>query len=186
MTNSLYFLRHAETKIDLSIPAREWAITAEGAVLTKELARSEKFGDIDGIIHSSEVKARQTAEAFSEGLDIQMYQISGFDELAREHGGTLSDDEYRQRVLKTLTDLDSNVPGWESGRSAVDRFEDAVRKIDIMFHRKNVLIVSHGIVLMLYFSKLKGLESIVFERWNQLEFLAWGLVRDGRVLVDIV
>ncbi len=186
MTNSLYFLRHAETKVDLSIPARDWSITDQGAVLAKELATSDKFSMIDGIIHSSEDKARQTAEAFAEGLDVQMYQLSGLDEMVREHGGMLTDEEYRERILRTFTDLDSNVPGWESGSSALSRFEDAVRKIDIMFHRKNVLIVSHGIVLTLYFSKLKGLEAIAFERWSQLEFLAWGLVRDGHVLVDIV
>lgn len=186
LTNSIYFLRHAKTKVDLSMPARDWSITDEGLSLTKELAKSEKLSSIDGIIHSSELKARQTAEVFAEGLDVQMYQLSGFDELSREHGGVLSEDEYRDRVKRTLTNLDENVVGWESGSSALERFEDAVRKIDIMFHQKNILVVSHGIVLTLYFSKLKGFLDIAFERWSQLEFLAWGLVRDNRVLVDIV
>nr|KXH72196.1 MAG: hypothetical protein AM325_01610 [Candidatus Thorarchaeota archaeon SMTZ1-45] len=186
MSNSLYFLRHAETKIELSIPVREWSITNEGILLTRELAKSDQLSAIDGIIHSSEPKARQTAEIFAEGLDIQMYQISGFDELSREHEGKLTNEEYRDRVRRTLTNLEENVIGWESGADALKRFEDAVKKIDIMFHQKNILIVTHGIVLILYFSKLKGLLSIAFERWSQLEFLAWGLVRDGCVLVDIV
>ena len=186
MTNSLYFLRHAETKIVLSKPAREWSITKKGVSLAKELAASEKFSDIDGIIHSSEDKAKQTAEAFAEGLDVQMYQLSGLDELARNHEGKLNDEEYRERVHRTLNDPEKSVPGWESATSALKRFEDAVRKVDIMFHRKNVLIVAHGIVLTLYFCKLKNFQSIAYERWKQLKFLAWGLVRDGRVLVDIV
>lgn len=186
MTNSLYFLRHAETKVDLSTPVREWHITEEGARLTKELAMSEQLSVIDGIIHSSEEKAKQTAEIFAEDLEVQMYQLSGLDELAREHQGVLTDVEYRNRVRRTLSDPEGNVPGWESGASALQRFEDAVRKVDIMFHRKDVLIVSHGIVLTLYFCKLRSFEAIAFERWSQLEFLAWGLVRDGRVLVDIV
>ncbi|MFW9963374.1 MAG: histidine phosphatase family protein [Candidatus Sifarchaeia archaeon] len=186
MSNSLYFLRHAETKKDLSIPVREWSITNEGIFLTKELAKSEQLSTIDGIIHSSEPKARQTAEIFAEGLDVQMYQISGFDELSREHEGKLTDEEYRDRVRKTLTNLEENVIGWESGSDALHRFEDAVKKIDIMFYQKNILIVTHGLVLTLYFSKLKGLLTIAFERWSQLEFLAWGLVKEGRVLVDIV
>lgn len=186
LTNSLYFLRHAETKVDLSTPARDWPITVEGTELTRELANSEAFSSIDGIIHSSEGKARQTAEAFAEGLDVQIYQLSGFDELRREHEGKLTEEEYRDRVRRTLSNLEDRVPGWESGASALKRFEGATRKVDIMFHRKNVLIVSHGLVLTLYFSKLKGFEAIAFERWSQLQFLAWGLVRDGRVLVDIV
>ena len=186
MTNSLYFLRHAKTKVNLSKPARDWPITAEGAKLARELARSEKFSEIDGIIHSSETKAKQTAEAFADGLDVQMYQLSGLDELARDHGGKLNDEEYRGRIYRTFKTPEQSMPGWESAAAALDRFEDAVRKVDIMFHRKNVLIVSHGIVLTLYFSKLRNLQSIAYERWKQLEFLAWGLVRDQRVLVDIV
>jgi broad specificity phosphatase PhoE len=186
LTNSLYFLRHAETKVDLSKPAREWSITEEGVRLARELSKSEKLSEIDGIIHSSEDKAKQTAEIFAEGLDVQMYQLSGLDELAREHEGKLTEEEYRDRVRRTLSDLEKNVPGWESGVSALKRFEDAVRKVDIMFHQKNVLIVSHGIVMTLYFNKLKGFEAIAYERWSQLKFLAWGLVREGRVLVDIV
>jgi broad specificity phosphatase PhoE len=186
MTNSLYFLRHAATKVNLSKPAREWPITKNGVILAKELATSEKFSEINGIIHSSEVKAKQTAEAFAEGLDIQMYQLSGLDELARNHEGRLNDEEYRERVHRALSEPENGVLGWESANSALKRFEDAVKKVDIMFHQKNVLIVSHGLVLTLYFCKLKGLQGIAYERWKQLKFLAWGLVRDGRALVDIV
>jgi len=186
MTNSLYFLRHAETKVNLSKPAREWSITKDGALLVKELATSEKFSEIDGIIHSSEEKAKQTADAFAEGLDVQMYQLSGLDELARNHEGKLNDEEYRDRVYRTFSDWEKNVPGWESSASALKRFEDAVRKVDVMFHRKNVLIVTHGLILTLYFCKLKNFQAIAYERWKQLKFLAWGLVRDGRALVDIV
>lgn len=172
--------------MNLSAPAQTWSITLEGAKLAKELAKSEQMSVIDGIIHSSEQKAIQTAEVFAEDLDVQMYQLSGLDELARNHQGRLTADEYRDRVRTTLTEPDKNVPGWESAESALDRFEDAVRKLDIMFHRKNVLIVTHGIVLTLYFCKLKGFDAIAYERWSQLQFLSWGLVRDGRVLVDIV
>ena len=186
MTNSLYLLRHAETKVDFSTPVRDWPITVNGTEQARALAKSKAFSAIDGIIHSSEGKARQTAEVFAEGLDVQMYQISGLDELYREHEGILTNEEYRDRVRRTLIDPDRAVPGWESGTSALDRFEDSVKKIDIMFHQKNVLIISHGIVLTLYFCKLKGFESIAFERWSQLKFLSWGLVRDGGVLVDIV
>jgi broad specificity phosphatase PhoE len=186
MTNSLYFLRHAETKVNLSKPARDWPITKKGAALARELAKSERFSEINGIIHSSETKAKQTAEAFAEGLDVQMYQLSGLDELARNHEGKLNDEEYRERVHRTLREPEKSVPGWESGTSALKRFEDAVRKVDIMFHQKNVLIVSHGIIMTLYFCKLKGFEAIAYERWGQLKFLAWGLVLDNRVLVDIV
>ncbi|MFX1484344.1 MAG: histidine phosphatase family protein [Promethearchaeota archaeon] len=186
MSNSIYFLRHAETKFDPSLPVREWSITPDGLAKSKELAATEAFGFIEGIVHSSEKKARQTADAFAEGLDVQMYELSGFDELKREHEEILSEEEYRARVRDTLTNMDENVPGWESGTSALKRFESAVNKTNMMFHLKNILVVSHGIVLTAYFCKLKNFESIAFERWNQMKWLSWGLVRGNRVLIDIV
>jgi broad specificity phosphatase PhoE len=186
MSNSIYFLRHAETKVDLSAPAREWSITPNGLVKSKELASTEAFEVIQGIVHSSEKKARQTADAFADGLDVQMYELSGLDELMREHEGTLSDEEYRARVRDTLMDMENNQPGWESGAAALRRFESAVSKTNLMFHRKNILVVSHGIVLTAYFCKLKNFEAIAFERWSQLRWLSWGLVRGDRVLIDLV
>ncbi len=170
----------------MSTPAREWSITSDGLEKTKELASKEAFEEIQGIVHSSEKKARQTADAFSEGLDLQMYALSGLDELKREHEGALTDEEYRARVRETLMNMDDNAPGWESGAAALGRFESAVNKINMMFHRKNILVVSHGIVLTAYFCKLKNFQSIAFERWSQLKWLNWGLVRGGRVLIDIV
>ena len=186
MSNSIYFLRHAETEVDLSTPAREWAITSDGLVKFKELASTEAFGVIDGIVHSSEKKARQTADAFSDKLDVQKHELPGLDELKREHEGSLSNEDYRARVRETLMNMDNNTPGWESGASALRRFESAASKIDLMFHRKNVLVVSHGIVLTAYFCKLKNFQAIAFERWSQLKWVSWGLVKGGRVLIDLV
>ena len=186
MSNSIYFLRHAETQFDQSTPVHEWSITSNGLEKTKELASKEAFEVIQGIVHSNEKKARQTADTFAEGLDVQMYALSGLDELKREHEGALTDDDYRARVRETLVNMDEIAPGWESGAAALKRFESAVNKINMMFHRKNILVVSHGIVLTAYFCKLKNFQSIAFERWSQLKFLSWGLVRGDRVLIDIV
>ncbi|MFX1482964.1 MAG: histidine phosphatase family protein [Promethearchaeota archaeon] len=186
MLNSVYFLRHAETEVDLNIPVREWSITSEGRTESRELASTDAFGVIEGIVHSSEKKARQTADVFAEGLDVQMYELPDFDELRREHEKSIREDEYRVKVRATLTNMESNVPGWESGSEALRRFESGVKKIGLMFHRKTLLVVSHGIVLTAYFCKLKGFEAIAYERWNQLKWLSWGLVRGDRVLIDIV
>ncbi len=186
MTNSLYFLRHAETKFDPALPIIEWSVTPEGLAKTKELASTDAFGVIEGIVHSSEKKARQTADVFAEGLNVQMYELPGLDELKREHEVTLTDEEYRARVHDVFMNMDDNLPSWESGAGALRRFESAVNKINLMFHRKNVLVVSHGIVLTTYFCKMKNFEAIAFERWSQLKWLSWGLVRGDRVLIDIV
>lgn len=186
MSNSIYFLRHAETKIDTSKPVREWTLTIEGIQRTKKLAKESVFKRMDGIVHSSEMKAQQIADIFAQELDIQTYEIPELDELRRNHKGTMAQVEYRNRIRATLAQWDIHQPHWESANDALMRFREGIRRIDIMFHQKNVLAVSHGLVLILYFSTLKNLQNIAYERWSQLSFLNWGLVSDGRVLIDII
>ena len=186
MSNSLYFLRHAETKLRHDIPVREWNLTRAGRQSTLELAESQVFSKIEGIIHSSEKKAKQTADIIAKTLAVETYELPELDELRRNHNGLLTNDEYRARVRLTLIDWEKNVPDWESGEDALSRFMEGVRRINIMFHSKNILVVSHGLVLTLYFSALTHFWKIAFERWAQLKFLSWGLVRDDKVLIDIV
>ncbi len=186
MSNSIYFLRHAETAADPSLPTDEWSITSNGLQQARELAKSEVFGKIEGVVHSSEKKAWQTADVFAEELNVEVYEIPELGELQRHHGGLLSNLEYRRFVRETLTDWDHGVPGWESGTEALHRFVDGVKRINIMFYSRNILVVTHGLVLTLYFCQLRNFQSIAYERWTQMPFLAWGLVRDGRVLIDII
>ena len=186
MTNSIYFLRHAETKIDPNRPIREWDISEAGRRSTIALSKSEVFSKIEGIIHSSENKAKQTADIFADVLDLQTYELPELDELHRDHETPLTNEEYRECVFQTLTDWETNVPEWESGEDALDRFLEGIRRINLMFSNKDILVVSHGIVLTLYFSALKHFWNIAYERWALLKFLNWGLVRDDRVLIDII
>jgi len=186
VSNSIYFLRHAETAVNPSLPAHEWVITPNGIQKARELAKSEVFGKIEGIVHSSEKKAWQTADIFAQELDVEIYEIPELSELQRYHGGLLSSEEYRSLVRDALTDWDHNVHGWESGTEALHRFVEGVKRINIMFYSRNILAVSHGLVLTLYFCQLRDFQSIAYERWTQMPFLAWGLVRDGRILIDII
>ncbi len=186
MSNSLYFLRHAETKIKLAKPAREWNLTRAGRLSTKELVETHVFDKMDGIIHSSEKKAKQTATIFAKAFNVETYELPEIDELERNHKGSLTNEEYRARVRAALTDWAHNEPDWESGENALSRFKEGVRRINIMFHNKKILVVSHGLVLTLFFSDLAQFRMIAYERWAQLKFLSWGLVRDNKVLIDIV
>ncbi len=186
MSNSLYFIRHAETKIKLTKPAREWNLTKAGRLSAKELVETQIFDKIDGILHSSEKKAKQTANIFAKVINVETYELPEIDELKRNHKKSLTNEEYRARVRTTLTDWEHNEPGWESGEIALSRFKEGVRRINIMFHNKNILVVSHGLALTLFFSDLAQFRMIAYERWSQLKFLNWGLVRDNTVLIDIV
>jgi broad specificity phosphatase PhoE len=151
-----------------------------------ELAKSQVFRKIEGIVHSSEEKAKQTADIFANELKVMTYELPEFDELNRDHKGFLTSEEYRAHVRLTLTEWGNNVPDWESGDDALSRFLEGIRRVNLMFHNKEIMIVSHGIVLTLYFSTLTHFWKIAYERWAQLKFLSWGLVIDDKVLIDIV
>jgi broad specificity phosphatase PhoE len=144
------------------------------------------FTKIEAVIHSSERKAKQTADVFAERLRANLYEIPEFNELGRPAGPLLSNREYRLYVRETLTDWEHNHHGWESGRDALQRISSAVEQVNITFHDKTILVVTHGIILTLYFSQLLNLQSTAFERWTRMPFLAWGLARDGHVLIDII
>lgn len=186
MSNSIYLLRHAETKIDLRKSARNWDLTEAGKLSSIELAKSHVFTKIDGIVHSSENKAKQTANTIANEIHAETYELEEFDELKRNHRGNLSNADYRVLVKEALTNWEQPVSGWESGADALDRFIEGIRRTNMMFYNKNLLVVSHGLVLTIYFSSLTHFRKIAFERWTQLKFLSWGLVRDGKVLIDIV
>jgi len=186
MSNSIYLLRHAETKIDRRKSVRNWDLTEAGRISSMELAKSQVFSKIEGIVHSSENKAKETADFIANETGAETYVLDEFDELKRNHKGFLTNEEYRARVREALTNWEQPVQDWESGEDALARFMDGVRRTNMMFHNKNILVVSHGLVLTLCFSALTHFRKIAYERWAQLKFLSWGLVRDDKVLIDIV
>jgi broad specificity phosphatase PhoE len=186
VSNSIYLLRHAETKIDRRKSVRNWDLTEAGMLSAQDLAKSQVFSKIEGIVHSSENKAKQTADFFADTTGADTYVLDEFDELRRDHKGFLTSEVYRAKVRKALTDWAHPVQDWESCGDALARFVEGIRRTNMMFHGKNILVVSHGLVLTLYFSSLTHFQNIAFERWVQLKFLSWGLVTDGRVLIDIV
>jgi broad specificity phosphatase PhoE len=165
---------------------RNWDLTEAGRLSSMELAKSQVFSKIEGIVHSSENKAKETADFIANETGAETYVLDEFDELKRNHKGFLTNEEYRGRVREALTNWEQPVSDWESGEDALTRFMDGIRRTNMMFHNKNILVVSHGLVLTLYFSSLTHFQKIAYERWAQLKFLSWGLVRDGHVLIDIV
>ncbi|MCJ7817935.1 MAG: phosphoglycerate mutase family protein, partial [Candidatus Thorarchaeota archaeon] len=173
-------------KIDLRKSARNWDLTEAGKLSSMELSKSQAFSKIDGIIHSSENKAKQTADIIAKETGVETYELEEFDELKRNHNASLTNEEYRALVRETLTNCEQPVTNWESGEDALARFMEGIRRTNMMFYDKNVLVVSHGLVMTLYFSSLTYFRKIAYERWAQLKFLSWGLVRDGKVLIDIV
>jgi len=185
MNNKIYFLRHGHSVIQEDRPASSWPLSEEG----KDQAESAKtaMGVVfDVVISSNERKAIQTAEVFLAGTPLNLSTDSLFNELDRDRGPFLSKEEYSQSVEKAMANPMVGIHHWEPTQSALARFTKGVEWIEETHTSKHILLVSHGIVLSLYFATLLGIGSSVFSRWRKLRPCSWGIVENQLVVRDIV
>jgi len=125
--------------------------------------------DVDIIISSTEKKAIQTAFYLTKKTEKEIITISAFNELNRGEKVIETVEEYR-RCVKAIFN-EAHVSGWETAETALKRFRIEIVKIDQEYTEKTILIVSHGIILTLYFGYLLALEICnLFERWEQFKF----------------
>ena len=187
MNNSIVFLRHAETVVDQKIPVDKWAISEKGKEKTREIVNSGCFDDIEIVFASEEMKAIQTASFVSERLGKKIITDSDFNELRREGGYISSKDLYENQVKKLFEEGSSEIEEWEEARSALRRIMRAIDHIDNEYTNMKILVVSHGIILSLYFNHILGItKDKHFNRWKKMEFCGWGIVENKKVIKDII
>lgn len=185
MPNEIVFLRHAETLVSPDSPASEWHLAPSGQSESYELAASGVLGKIDAIVSSDELKAIETAEPFARILGLEIERNHNFRELNRNAGPFLGREEYISCVRDLLSNPSAQPNGWECAADALTRTKSGVQQIMSQHGLKRVLVVSHGLVLTLYFADLQATMHEAFDRWNRLPFCGWGVVSNNRVLRDI-
>ncbi len=186
VNNEIIFVRHAKTKLDKSIPIENWILTADGEKCAKELAKNEMFDNADILISSEEEKAFLTLEPLAKRLGKKIIKIKEFGEISRPGSEKLTSDEYEGMKIRIFQDMDFTAFGWETANHALNRFTDAVNRIDKKYEGKKIVICTHGTVMTLYFAKLAGKLDKLFERWDALDFGNYGMVENGRIVKDIV
>jgi broad specificity phosphatase PhoE len=185
VTTLIHLLRHAETKLDPSIPVDRWHLSEEGLESAQALASSGVFDNVDMIVTSAEDKAYQTAVPIAKRIDADIASNSSFNELNRGFGPFTSHQEYLEQVRIALTVPESSASGWETAADALRRFEQGIDSIESGTGASSLLLVSHGMVLSLYFAHLLKAEE-VYKRWRRLDFCSWGTVTNRKVVKDIV
>jgi len=187
MNNSIIFLRHAETVVDQNTPVDKWKISKKGVGITKKIVNSGCFDDIEIIIASEEKKAIQTASFVAERLGKKIITSSDFNELKRAGGYKDSKREYEKQVKMIFEKGHSEIKEWEASRSALDRIKGGVEQLDNKYSNKKILVVSHGIILSLFFGYLLGIsKEEYFQRWKKMEFCGWGEIKNKKIIKDIV
>ena len=184
-SNTFFILRHAETKIDLTRKASEWLLTEEGEKEVEKIAKEVFRKKFDLICSSSEKKALQTASPFAEKSNLKINQIYEFRELNRDKGNQFTDVEYYQIVELVLKNRNRIYNNWETANEALTRFKNKFQEIDEINENKTILIVSHGLILNLFFAHLLNDFSDIYERWKHTKFCDYGILDKGTLLKDI-
>jgi broad specificity phosphatase PhoE len=183
--SKIIFFRHAKTAIDLK--KKEWELSEEGKRETREMIQPEGFKGVDLIITSEEKKAIQTAEILNEKLQKEIIETMGLEELHRKGKMITSKQRYEEIVKKVLEEPQYRFQEWETSAEALKRFESAIKKLKEKYSEQTILIVSHGIVLTLYFGKLLDCSTKeLFRRWKKLTFNAYGITEKGMIMEDII
>ena len=149
------------------------------------LASSGIFDHIDIIITSCEDKAFQTALPIAERLGKEITSCVELNDLYKGEF-VLDDDKYFKAIESCLKNPRESLNGWETASHALERFSRKIDEIDSAHDDKNILIVSHGCVLGLYFARTLGKMDEIYERWHLTPFCAWGIIKNGKVIKDII
>ena len=181
--NQFYLLRHGEVDVDPSKPASELALSDRGRNSALKLVDKGIFANADLIYISEEKKAYSTAEIIADSLGKKVLKLSNFNELNRNKAGFL--ENYDSAVKEAFTYPSQSRNSWEPCTEALKRFRKGIGIINKKHKNKKILIVSHGIVLTLYFAYLKRQMTHLFSRWKKLSFLSYGIVEDSVVVKDI-
>lgn len=186
MNNTFVFIRHAKTLVDKNVPIEDWILTDDGAKQAKDLAKSNSLDDVDIFISSDENKSYLTIKPLADKLKKDIMRVEELGEIKRPNSEKLTSQEYEDMKTKIFKDLNYTEHGWETANHALDRFRTAVEIIDEQYEGKKILICAHGTVMTLYFAYLQNKLGDLFSRWHGLEFGAQGIVKNGKVIKDIV
>ncbi|NHJ87050.1 MAG: histidine phosphatase family protein [Asgard group archaeon] len=186
VNNIIIFLRHAETHIDKTTPAHKWNLTPMGYKTIKQLVEQDLFSNIDLIITSTELKSIETAKPFATKNNLKIVSYPELNEVTRSKSKVWSDNAYHNDVKQFFLKMDKSIDNWEIANSALNRIVTKFELIDTENENKKILIVSHGLLLTLLFSLLKNELSQCYERWLKTSFCAYGIIKDGKVIKDII
>ena len=183
--NTLILLRHAETAINKKIPSSEWKLSLKGNEQALSLLTDSYLSDVQIIVTSSEKKALRTIEPLAEQLSISIQEFDEFNELCRDRGQFGTKEEYNENVKYCFGEPNIAINNWETANEALERFSRKIAEIDNKYRNKKIIIVSHGLILNLYFAQTLGEQKHLYKRWLQTEFCQYGIIEKSAVVKDI-
>lgn len=185
MNNTLFFLRHANTQKKSKIHPTLWGLSDDWKKTAWKIANIFEFQDIEVIICSEEMKTYLTVKPLADKLWIKIKKNKDLNELKRTWK-YLTKKEFDEYKRKTFEDLDFKYMWAESWQEALDRFVNALEKIQWKYLNKKILISSHWTILSLYFAYIQNKLDQWYERFLKIWFGSWGTIKKNSVIKDII
>ena len=184
MKNTYILIRHAEPKKEPDKHPTKWILSKKGKKEAENLCEILD-NKIDLLYSSEEIKAQETIKPLSNKLNLEINLSSFFNEQKRG-SKYLTKEEFMSLKKKKLENQNYNPDNGESSEQSLRRFKEGINNLDKKYNNKTIIIASHGTVLSLYFANLLDKESEIFERWNHMDFCAYGIVKQNKVIKDII
>jgi broad specificity phosphatase PhoE len=176
-------IRHAAVTVDPHERSDQWALSADGLNAASQLRADPDLAAATRIYSSPEPKALATAHAMAgERLVVALPKLV---ELDRRSAGWLgSADEYAALVAEILEQPEFSIRGCEPAVAAQARVVAEIDRLARDAGGEAIAVVTHGIVLTLYVSWLRGLPAPDLDLWRRLRFPDVAVVDHvGRIVV---
>lgn len=181
--NTYIFVRHSEPDINLEINPSEWELSKKGIQLVEDIVNYGLSHKIDHIYSSTELKAIQTAEVFSEKFEIPINQSDKLIEVKMDK--YLPQKEWLEYKEKAFRDIHFSGKNAESHLHALSRITSEIKDLDGKYKNKNILIVAHGTILTTYFASVTGILGQgmeVFEKWKSIAYCQMGILYNNKIV----
>lgn len=183
----IYFIRHARTQQNPTLPAEQWNLSEEGFVSAAALAGKQFWTAIQRVITSTERKTYATIAPTLELWDIPHEEMRAFNEVRRE-GYTATQAEYEAQVRQMFAEPDKSVAGWERAEDALTRALAGLEHFLTTYPHQNLALVGHGLLWSLVRAHLLGKAHVDPVEWKAVQFpdvMAWRIEKgEWRLMQD--
>ena len=159
-------VKHAKPIINPDQDAKLWSLSPEGLAKAAALADRLHIFKPTGILHSTERKAAQTANAISTRLPVSCDSVDGIHEHDRTGSPFLDTDAFDRAIRDLFSHPEGRIFGNESGDEACARFSSALNGILGTSCQTCPVVVAHGTVISLWLARYCGLDG--YDTWRQL------------------
>ncbi|MCR9242814.1 MAG: histidine phosphatase family protein [Rhodobiaceae bacterium] len=172
----LFLIRHAVAAPHPDIAEPDWPLTDAGRAQARDLAMLLGKEPIDAIWSSPYRRSVDTVAPLSDHLSRNVREHAGLRERCWSDAWL---DSFLPHLERSFKEPDFKLPGGESAREALYRFEAALIEIAVVADGATIVIGTHGNVLSLF---LRSLDPRVdFNFWKELPYASvFRIEWDGR------